>query len=605
MLDNISRDHNEGNSPEYDNIVVSNLRKDHYGLTWEKKPSGFEMVWDAPITIGTKVQKLNPRRSSNLYSDPRIWTVEEINEDGTVYISRNTSNDNPENSKHPLENLVAVADLDEKYPYTLIEDGEVIGDKENNSYNTVINAENIRALELLTHTHAGKIDVIYIDPPYNTGAKDWKYNNNYIDNTDAYKHSKWLSFMEKRLKASKKLLNPDNSVLIVTIDEKEFLRTGLLLEQVFPEARTQMVSSVTNPKGTGRRGSFSRVNEYIFFVMIGKAVPIEKQKGLGGKIKWQGLRRSNPNNTREKTANQFYPIYIDPKTSLIVGRGDVLEKNAKVSDHVTPDGLLSVFPIRDNGVEMMWGLRDTTFDWMLDKGYVKATGKERDKPQRYVINYLMSGEVKAIEDGRLIVNRDENNVITSGEWVSTRETIPFNQWDKPSHNADKNGTLLVKAILGDNRFTYPKSLYAVEDCLRLFTSNKTEAVVLDLFGGSGTTAHAVMRLNQEDNGRRTSITISNNEVSEKEEKMFLSQGLRPNDNKWYDHGVCQHVTKPRIRSVITGKTASSNYTEDIKGKYKYNQESEMSDGFKENAKFYVISTSETKQLDQESGQSPL
>ncbi len=91
-------------------------------------------------------------------------------------------------------------------------------------------------------THAGKVDCIYIDPPYNSGARDWKYNNDYVDDTDAYRHSKWLAFMERRLKLAKELLNPDDSVLIVTIDEKEYLRLGLLLEQTFPAARIQMVT---------------------------------------------------------------------------------------------------------------------------------------------------------------------------------------------------------------------------------------------------------------------------------------------------------------------------------------------------------------------------
>lgn len=111
-----------------------------------------------------------------------------------------------------------------------------------------------------------------IDPPYNTGARDWKYNNDYVDNSDQYRHSKWLSFMQKRLKLAKKLLNPEDSVLIVTIDEKEYLHLGCLLEEMFPEAKMQMVSSVINPKGSARDG-FSRCDEYLFFVMFGNGIP--------------------------------------------------------------------------------------------------------------------------------------------------------------------------------------------------------------------------------------------------------------------------------------------------------------------------------------------
>src|SRR5699024_4519713 len=116
-------------------------------------------------------------------------------------------------------------------------------------------------LQALLYTHEGQVDAIYIDPPYNTGAKDWKYNNDYVDGEDAYRHSKWLAFMERRLKLAKRLLNPENSVLVVTIDEKEYLRLGLLLEQVFPGESQQMATVVINPNGVARGSEMARVEE--------------------------------------------------------------------------------------------------------------------------------------------------------------------------------------------------------------------------------------------------------------------------------------------------------------------------------------------------------
>ena len=135
-----------------------------------------------------------------------------------------------------LDDLVVVAEFrDPIYP-GLVSTGRVErgGDK---PFHAVINAENFHALQTLLFTHRGKVDCIYIDPPYNTGAKDWKYNNDYVEEDDLYRHSKWLAFMERRLMLAKELLNPANSVLIVTIDEKEYLRLGLLLEQTFPAAQ--------------------------------------------------------------------------------------------------------------------------------------------------------------------------------------------------------------------------------------------------------------------------------------------------------------------------------------------------------------------------------
>lgn len=167
-----------------------------------------------------------------------------------------------------VDDLVVVAEFrDPVYP-GLVSTGTVErgGDK---PFHTVINSENYHALQALLFTHRGKIDAIYIDPPYNSGARDWKYNNDYVETDDHYRHSKWLAMMERRLKLARELLNTSDSVLIVSIDEREYLRLGLLLEQVFPEARTQMISSVIAQKGVARGSQFYRTDEYIFFVQFG------------------------------------------------------------------------------------------------------------------------------------------------------------------------------------------------------------------------------------------------------------------------------------------------------------------------------------------------
>ena len=122
----------------------------------------------------------------------------------------------------------------------------------------------------MDYLYAGKVDCIYIDPPYNTGAHDWKYNNDYVDATDTYRHSKWLSMMEKRLKLAKRLLNPKDSVLIVTIDEKEYLHLGCLLEELFPYAHMQMVTIVTDPFGQERNQQLAQsvggANQLLIFL---------------------------------------------------------------------------------------------------------------------------------------------------------------------------------------------------------------------------------------------------------------------------------------------------------------------------------------------------
>lgn len=167
---------------------------------------------------------------------------------------------------------------------------------------------------------------ITTNPPYNKkDTKDWKYNCDYVDGNDQYKHSKWLTFMERRLKLAKQLLNPNASVLIVTIDEVEYARLGLLLEQVFPEANIQMISSLISRKGAARKNEFTRVNEFIYYVMIGN-YKIEQLSDAnyaleGESIHWQQFRRSSASNIRTSRPSQFYPIYVEKNTKKIVKIG--------------------------------------------------------------------------------------------------------------------------------------------------------------------------------------------------------------------------------------------------------------------------------------------
>lgn len=158
-------------------------------------------------------------------------------------------------------------------------------------------------------------------------------------------------------------------------------------------------------------------------------------------------------------------------------------------------------------------------------------------------------------------------------------------WNQKSHSASESGTGILKCLLPNRRFPFPKSLYAVEDTIRFFVANKPNALVVDFFSGSGTTAHAVMRLNHQDGGRRRSISVTNNEVSEDESKKLTKRGLRQGDPEWEALGICQYVTKPRVTAAITGKTPEG---DSIKGDYKFTDEFPMADGFEENAVFFDL-----------------
>lgn len=504
----------------------------------------------------------------------------------------------PEMKLVDVSDLVVVAEFRDKIYPGLVSTGKVEngGDK---PFHSVINGENYHALKALTFTHRGKVDAIYIDPPYNTGAKDWKYNNDYVESEDLYRHSKWLAFIERRLKIAKELLNPKDSVLIVSIDEKEYLRLGLLLEQVFPEGSIQMVTSVINRAGSQRVGSFSRVEEYIFYVFFGNSFVTpwtstmlddegvqESSRTKMPTVWFTAVRRGTPSALREARPNLFYPVYIDADSGKLVSVGDPIGKNVDRNSITHPDGVIAIWPVHSDGTEQTWRFSAEGMREKLKAGTARL-GKRDIKTGLRPITYLQPGTLKNISDGIFIVTgRTEEGALELGMAEGAAKSVaPRTVWNKTSHFARDHGSTLLKNILGEKRFDFPKSLYAVEDTLRFVVSHKPNAIVLDFFAGSGTTAHAVMRLNRQDGGRRQCISVTNNEVSAEEQKNLKSKGLRAGDLEWEAFGICEYVTKPRIKSAITGKTHKGTL---IKGDYKFTDQFPICDGFEENAEFFTL-----------------
>ena len=437
-------------------------------------------------------------------------------------------------------------------------------------WNFIIEGDNLQALYLLEKTHKGRVDCIYIDPPYNSGAHDWKYNNKYVGENDSYKHSKWLSMMKSRLNIAKKLLNPDNSTLICTIDEKEYLHLGNLLEEMFPLANIQMISSVINRAGTGRKYEFSRTDEYIFYVRIGKSkISFERADGNETPVTWDTLRRSGPTNTRNKTKNQFYPVFVNLNTNKIESIGDPVPLDFNIVKTKTPKNCVAVYPIRDNGLEMMWGCVKEEFIRRLTNGYIRVGDYTPNKPQKYVISYLTSGIIKDIDDGKAYIKSINDDGSVNAFYHENKEIPPTTNWNKPSHDAQWYGSKILKKFFSDNRFPYPKSLYAVMDCLYYCLKDNPNAIVLDFFAGSGTTFHALNLLNYIDSGKRKCILVTNNEVSEEEENELTDKGYKKGDNEWEELGIARYVTWPRTYCAINGVDINNN---PLKGNYGVEQE---------------------------------
>ena len=381
---------------------------------------------------------------------------------------------------------------------------EIITDKDK-PVNLLIEGDNYHALSVLNYTHAKKIDVIYIDPPYNTGAKDWKYNNDYVDNNDMFRHSKWISMMNNRLRIAKGLLKTDG-VLICAVDENENAHLGVLLEGLFPNHEIDCITIVHNPRGV-QGNNFSYTHEYAYFVFR------EGQKIIGSKprdeVLEEELRDHGGESLRTNARNCFYPILT--KNNLIVGFGAVPDKtfHPKGKNIKQKNGIIEIWPVDSRGVERKWVFARNTV-----------------------------GEIK----DKLFVREKKNGEIDIFRIKDTQK--PRTVWVGQKYDASTFGSKIVSGLTG-TKFPFPKSIFNTKDCLECVVKQRKNATILDFFAGSGTTAHAVMLLNKEDNGQRRFILCTNNE------------------NK-----ISENVCYPRIKAVIKGHR---NYPEitGISGNMKY------------------------------------
>ena len=573
-------------NPELARQIRKYVKEHSYGLVFEQNlPEAVRLYKKKPAV--NDVVNILPERGKQEKDENKVaWVVKELNNGIATLIREDESR---EVSVEDVVTLVSYKDV--IYP-GLKEIDRVERGNPDAPYHMVINSENYHALEALTYAYAGQVDCIYIDPPYNKkDSKDWKYNCDYVDGNDQYRHSKWLAFMERRLKLAKKLLNSEDSVLIVTIDEVEYARLGLLLEQIFPESRIQMVSITINRKGAKRDSMFARADEYMYIILVGNAkVVLPKGNGSEQEVRWFYLRRTDyasRRGTKKGGVAQFYPIYVDETTKKIVKIGNPLTPEIDRNSVEKLDGAVAVFPVRDDGVEMNWGVTGESLQKLVDEGLVRIT--EGNEQQPYIFKYLSTTYKKKVKEGRWAikgVREDGSKIVVETSGKINRVTTV---WDDKLYDAGTYGTSLLKEIIGNERFPFPKSLYAVRDSLKYFVSDKPNALIVDFFTGSGTTLHAVNLLNAEDGGYRRCICVTNNEVSDTEEKKFSKKGLRPSDPDWEKYGIANYVTWPRTVCSIEGHDINGIPLEGDYGKPSKDIDLGYSllksDGFKANAIF--------------------
>jgi len=386
-----------------------------------------------------------------------------------------------------------------------VKEKEIITDKDK-PVNLLIEGDNYHALSVLNYTHAKKVDVIYIDPPFNTGSKSWKFNNNYVDKEDAFRHSKWISFMYSRLKVARNILK-ESGIVLVAIDDYETSTLRLLIDELYGENnRLGTIVVVHNPGGRSDDEFVATSHEYMLVYAKNRAkakinpIPFtEKQleeykyEDDISKYKLQSFKRTGSNSRREDRPNLYYPIFYNPK-------------NTKISLGQETKGYIKILPLDSQGKDRVWR-------W--GKEYVA---------KKLATEFVVVGENKKFSiyvKKRYLGNSDDGSK-------------PKTFWFGPKYNASTYGTILLQNILHkDKPFDYPKSLYTVMDAL-LIAGNEN-SLICDFFAGSGTTGHAVLELNKEDSGNRKFILCTNNE-----------------DNNGNGYKIAEDICYPRIKKVIEG-----------------------------------------------------
>lgn len=369
----------------------------------------------------------------------------------------------------------------------------------------LINGDNSHALTALRASHMGKVDVIYIDPPYNTGNKDFIYNDSYIDKEDGYRHSKWLSFMENRLKLAKELLS-DTGVIFVSIDDNEHAHLKLLMDEVF--GANNFLSNIIWEKTSSTRNDakyFSNSHEYV----------LTYHKGG-----W--IRNLLPRTEKVNLAYKFNDG--DGRGPYAAGDLSVRTFNDKNNyEVVNPQTNKAFTPPTGRA----WGISEEKMLELIadNKVFWGADGKSGPKSKRY-----LSETQQGLVPGTLF------------------------KWDDVGSNIDGDKTL--KSMFGDRVFDYPKPTRLIQRLVSLHT-NKS-AVVLDFFAGSGTTAHAVAELNKTDGGNRQCIVITDGGKTEE-------VGESAKNAKKDSINIAEDVTYERLRRALTGKEWSDGKTHEALG----------------------------------------
>lgn len=356
--------------------------------------------------------------------------------------------------------------------------------------NFLIEGDNLASLKLLEKTHKDKIDLIYIDPPYNTGNKDFIYSDIFVDSLDSFKHSKWLSFMKKRLLIARRLLSR-KGIIFISIDDNEVAQLKLLCDEIFgnDNFRGQIVRGTGTPTGQGNAILSNEIDYILVYAKTEQAIfnglpfnsedaKIYNLEDEYGKYLVRPLRKTGGEDRREDRPSMYYPV-------------------------TAPDGT-QIYPIAPLGYESRWRCQEKTYKQLIDDHRIEW--KQDKTGWKVYQKFYLDGRTKQV--GNLWIDIEGN----------------------------KKATITMRNIFGENIFSFPKPVELIYRIAQI--ASYKNSCILDFFAGSGTTGHAVMKLNAEDGGNRKFILCTNNE-----------------------NNICRDVTYERIKRVIDkeGYAASLKY----------------------------------------------
>jgi adenine-specific DNA-methyltransferase len=427
-----------------------------------------------------------------------VWEREKTKEDFDLFINWEGEKTKEEFSPESKDKFPVLAEVKDK---------EINSDKDK-PVNLLIEGDNYHSLAVLNFTHKNSVDVIYIDPPYNTGNKDFKYNDRYVDKEDGYRHSKWLSFMSKRIALAKNLLK-DTGVIFISIDDNEIAQLKLLCDDLFGESNFIGNLIWRKKEGGGQADDyFAREHEYILvyaksnkFEWRDEIVPVEEaeynKEDKDGKFNAVKLAKWGNTSRREDRPKMYFPIK-------------------------SPDDK-NIYPIAPDGNDGRWRVGKKRMEELISKDLVYWQKKD-NKWVPYEKVYFTEGDVKKIKERSILYE-----IATTADGANELKKI-----------------FLIKDV-----FQNPKPMELIKFFIKFGADEN--AIVLDFFAGSGTTGQTVLEMNKEDKGKRRFILCTNNE-----------------DNNGDGRKICTDICYPRIQKAMKGySTSSKEKIEGLGGNLKY------------------------------------